>query len=166
MPSHFPPTGWLAYPGQPGLFYRADEVLTEADLRSRFGTSEPTTPKPTPRVTVVHAEPEELPEDDEPEESILDASSALGDCLKLIERIRKDAKRHGLTGQERARLADAEGKQLGLRARLEKEANKLEVTIIRTHPEWARVKSSILNALKPYPKAAAAVVEALAETGA
>jgi len=66
-----------------------------------------------------------------------------------------------LTDGATSKLRDTLAKLLALRARMERDQEMLEDRAVREHPEWLKVKSAILNALKPFPKASAAVIEAL-----
>lgn len=66
-----------------------------------------------------------------------------------------------LTETGAARLRDTAAKLLALRSRLERDRDMLEDRLVRDHPEWQRVKATLLRALKPYPDAAAAVAKAI-----
>jgi len=90
------------------------------------------------------------------------APSTLEDCLALLNVIRRDRSQQGLMPSERVKLADAEARILGLRARLEQAAEFAESRYVHEHPSWIRLRRAILHALEPHPAAAKAVVEALA----
>lgn len=66
-----------------------------------------------------------------------------------------------LTAPLRLKLSDGLAKFLALRARLEREEELLEDRIVREHPEWRRLTSTIVEVLRPFPEAARAVAEAL-----
>jgi hypothetical protein len=84
-------------------------------------------------------------------------------CLEVLQSIRVARSEGNLVASERVKLADTETKILGLRARLEMQQELSEHRIVRAHPEWHRIKRLIARALKPYPQATRAVVEALQE---
>lgn len=84
-------------------------------------------------------------------------------CLEVLQSIRIARSDTGITGPERMKLADTETKILGLRARLEMQQELSEHRIVRAHPEWHRIKRLLARALKPYPNATKAVIEALQE---
>lgn len=66
-----------------------------------------------------------------------------------------------LVPSERVRLADVYGKQLALKARLEREQELVEDRLVREHPAWKRIRDSLLAALRPWPDAAKAVAQTL-----
>ncbi len=84
-------------------------------------------------------------------------------CLEVLQSIRVARSEGNLIASERVKLADTETKILGLRARLEMQQEMSEHRVVRAHPEWHRIKRLIARALKPYPEATRAVIEALQE---
>jgi hypothetical protein len=78
-----------------------------------------------------------------------------------IETILTALKDKNLTDGASAKLRDTLAKLLALRSRLERDRDLLEDRLVREHPEWARLKAAILDALKPHPKAAEAVIRAI-----
>lgn len=89
--------------------------------------------------------------------------STLDDCLDMLDAIREQRNRADLINSERVKLADTEAKILALRARLELQAELQEDRIVRTHPEWLRLKRVMVKALEPFPEALRALVTALQE---
>ncbi|MBZ0120873.1 MAG: hypothetical protein K8H88_28015 [Sandaracinaceae bacterium] len=71
-----------------------------------------------------------------------------------------------LIASERVRLADAVGKLLALKARLERERELIEDRIVREHPVWKRIRERLTATLRPFPDAARAVAQALEELDA
>jgi len=66
-----------------------------------------------------------------------------------------------LTDGASAKLRDTLAKALALRTRLERDRELLEDRFVREHPEWLKLKTNIIKALEPHPKAAKAVLEAI-----
>lgn len=87
--------------------------------------------------------------------------STLEDCMALLAVIRRDRMQQGLMPSERVKLADAEARILGLRARLEQAAEFAESRYVHEHPAWIRLKRAILAALEQHPAAAVAVANAI-----
>src|SRR6185295_14316631 len=82
------------------------------------------------------------------------APGTMGDAQSLLRAIRAEYKKPSRSPAELARLFDTEAKTLALCARLEKEAELSEARLVRDSPWWARLKLTILDALKPHPAAA------------
>ncbi len=78
-----------------------------------------------------------------------------------ISEILEALKEEALIESEAAKLRDTAAKLLALRARLERDRDMLEDRIVRGHPEWLKLRTAILAALKPHPAALAAVLEAI-----
>ena len=88
-------------------------------------------------------------------------SSTLEITCSQIAAIETALGNEALTDTNAARLRDTLGKMLALRARMERDSALEEDRVVREHPEWLRVKAAIIEALRPYPDAAAAVAEVL-----
>jgi transcriptional regulator with XRE-family HTH domain len=82
-------------------------------------------------------------------------------CLALIADVQKERKVDGLVPAERIKLADAEGRLLSLRHRLEKEHDLLESRIVNEHPSWVRLRRTLVAALAKHPAAARDVMAAI-----
>jgi hypothetical protein len=93
------------------------------------------------------------------------APSTLEHCAELLAQIRAQRSARDLMPADRVRLADTEAKILGLRHRLEKEAELLEDRICREHPAWKRARGELARVLARHPQAALEVAEALARLG-
>ena len=92
----------------------------------------------------------------------LDDAGTLEIAKAQIDAILKELeKADTLTDGAAAKLRDTLAKLLALRARLERDRDLQEDRLVREHPEWARTKARILDALRPFPEAARAVAEAL-----
>lgn len=66
-----------------------------------------------------------------------------------------------LTEAASAKLRDTLTKALALRTRLERDQELLEDRFVREHPKWLELKGAILAALRPFPDATKAVIEAI-----
>jgi hypothetical protein len=93
------------------------------------------------------------------------AKAPLGNTIDEINRqiqsIREDLAAGNRLPSEISRLRDAERAALALRAKLEKERELLEDRVVRDHPAWKRLQTQILAALRPYPAASKAVLDAI-----
>jgi transcriptional regulator with XRE-family HTH domain len=76
----------------------------------------------------------------------------------ILDRLADD---DSLIESESAKLRETLAKLLALRARLERDRDLLEDRFVREHPAWTRTRSAIVEALRPYPDAADAVVKVL-----
>lgn len=90
-------------------------------------------------------------------------SSSLEECLQLLANIRAARSVPGLLPSEQVKLADAEARILGLRAKLELSAETSEARYVAAHPAWIKLKRAILKALEKHPIALAAVEAAIEE---
>jgi transcriptional regulator with XRE-family HTH domain len=81
----------------------------------------------------------------------------------LLACIRHDKEHLKLTQAATSKLRADEQRALTLIARLEAQAEMQEDRFVRSHPEWKRLRDIILRALKPYPDASRAVLEAIEE---
>lgn len=75
--------------------------------------------------------------------------------------IRHDMRHGGLTASARSRMRSDEARTLALIAKLQRDEELSEDRYVNNHPAFIRHCDKILAALKPYPKAAKAVVAAL-----
>lgn len=87
----------------------------------------------------------------------------------LVERVRHslvcigiDLRAPDLSTSARSKLRSDEARTVALLAKLEREHELTEPRYVREHPEFRRHCERVLVALKPYPDALRAVVEALA----
>jgi len=78
-----------------------------------------------------------------------------------IDEILESLEDESITDSAKAKLRDTLAKALALRTRLERDRELLEDRVIREHPGWVKLKKSILTALKPYPEATKAVIQAI-----
>lgn len=118
-----------------------------------------TEPTPTP-IPPAHPEPVLAP-------AIPPVSgTSLEEACALIQRIRVAASAPGLMRSELARLQDAETRAIALRAKLERDQELFEDRVVREHPFWARIRTAILDALRPHPEATRDVIAALDRIGA
>lgn len=92
------------------------------------------------------------------------APTTLDDCMALLAVIRRDRMQTGLMPSERVKLADAEARILGLRARLEDNERLAESRYVTGHPAWVKLKRAILRALERHPDAMQSVLDAITET--
>lgn len=92
--------------------------------------------------------------------------STLDDVLLLLDLARFDVAQPNLVAAERSRLLLATSRLLAQREQLERAAELAEDRYVREHPAWHRLRAAIVRALVPYPAAAKAVLDALAELGA
>lgn len=77
--------------------------------------------------------------------------------------IRRALRNKGLSEAARSKKEDTYAKLLALKARLEREQELVEDRIVREHPMWRRIRERIVEAVRPYPDAAKAIVSALEE---
>lgn len=105
--------------------------------------------------------------------SAIEAAMRAGTDLDTLEltnlalaSIRATLARGNLSEAASARTQDSLTKLLSLRARLERDQELLDDRIVRDHPQWARIKEAIRNAVEPFPDAARAIHEALEKLGA
>ena len=107
----------------------------------------------------------EVPTDPTQKNTVDDQLSEDDDTLDIIRKqlleVREALASPGLTDSAQLKLLDVSAKLLALRNRLERDRELQEDRMVREHPEWMRIKTAILNALKPYPEAATAVAEAI-----
>lgn len=90
----------------------------------------------------------------------LAADSTLEGVNKLLTALDKFQAEGALTPSSLLKFADIIGKQLALRARLERDRSLLEIRIISEHPKWPLIVGALREALRPYPDAARAVANA------
>lgn len=95
-----------------------------------------------------------------------DGSDTLELTNLALASIRATLARGNLSEAASARTQDSLTKLLSLRARLERDQELLDDRIVRDHPQWARIKEAIRNAVEPFPDAARAIHEALEKLGA
>lgn len=93
--------------------------------------------------------------------STLSSPTTLEETDRLLASIRLHASDKQLMPNDRVRLADAEGKILSLRHRMQRDTDLLEDRIIREHPAWQRVRGEIARVLARHPQAADEVADAL-----
>jgi hypothetical protein len=110
-------------------------------------------PPPAPNIVTAEMRARQLAE--------LRSGNALDECLELLATIRAERQVDGLLPGERVKLADAETKVMGLRAKLEQSGETSEARYVAQHPAWRRLKRAILEALKPHPVAARDVLAAI-----
>jgi transcriptional regulator with XRE-family HTH domain len=79
----------------------------------------------------------------------------LQNCMQLLDAYREARAQPNLVPAERVRLADAEGRMLALRMKLEREAELSEDRFVRKHPGWKRTRGLIVKALAKHPAALA-----------
>jgi hypothetical protein len=84
-------------------------------------------------------------------------------CEALLQTIRDHRKKPGLLAAESVKLADAETRLLSLKHRLEKETELQDERIVRHHPMWLQIKTTLGRVLVKWPDAARAVAAALKE---
>jgi transcriptional regulator with XRE-family HTH domain len=82
---------------------------------------------------------------------------------ELLRVVREDRRAAGMLPSERMKLVGEETRLLGLKHRLEREAELLEDRIVKQHPLWARIRTAIGDTLVRWPEAAVAVAEKLRE---
>lgn len=92
----------------------------------------------------------------------LAAESTLEGVNKLLTALDKFQAEGALTPSTLLKFADIIGKQLALRARLERDRALLELRIITEHPKWPLIVAAMREAHRPYPDAARAVAVAFA----
>lgn len=144
------------------IFARYGIPVETWDQRPRL--SEPIDP-PANEFNRVQLAPAPPPPAEPLPEPVIESTTALEDCMRLLAIIRRDRALPGIIPTERAKLVDAEAKLLKLRAELEGRAELSEDRYVREHPAWLRARSVISNTLKQYPEAARAVAEALERLG-
>lgn len=90
--------------------------------------------------------------------------STLESCLQVLDTLRAArAAAPNLIASEAIKLADAEGRMLALRARLERDNERTEDRLVREHPEWQRLKRLIVRVLTNHPAALKDLAAALGE---
>lgn len=92
--------------------------------------------------------------------------STLDDVLQLLAELDADASADGVLPSDRARIRDTKTKALALKARIEAQDALFEAQAITKHPAWRRIRTTIVESLRPYPDAARAVATALQEADA
>lgn len=90
---------------------------------------------------------------------------AAAECQALHASIRSARSRGGLTTAELIRLTDSETRLLTLRHRMEREAEMLEDRIIREHPKWALVKTTLMRAVAVCPSCTKRLLAELSRLG-
>ncbi len=75
--------------------------------------------------------------------------------------IRHDARHRDLTFSDRTKLRGDETRALALVAKLETAAELSEDRYVKKHPAWLALRKRIIAALRPFPDAAKAVLEAM-----
>ncbi|MCP3886471.1 MAG: hypothetical protein GY700_13575 [Propionibacteriaceae bacterium] len=90
-----------------------------------------------------------------------DDNDALVMAMEQIDEIKIDLGNVNLTDAAKAKLRDTLTKLIALKVRIERDRDLLEDRVVREHPEWLKLKSRILEALKPHPEVAKAVAESI-----
>ncbi len=80
--------------------------------------------------------------------------------------IRHDLDHLELDVASRSKLRGDETRAIGMLAKIEKEMELREARYVYEHPAWLGLRVVILRALKPYPEASQAVLDALVDTEA
>jgi hypothetical protein len=88
------------------------------------------------------------------------------DVDAVIANCRRGLAAGGLLPSEQAAWQERMLKALATRQKMSNEADVREDKVVRYNPRWQTVRQRIAEALAPFPKAAAAVVEVLAELDA
>jgi transcriptional regulator with XRE-family HTH domain len=122
-----------------------------ASFASTVGQVDPSYPTPLPTAKTVKPAPASS------------SPSTMEGVETLLRTIREHRKKAGLLAAEQVKLADAETRLLSLRHRLEKEVELSDERIVKGHPMWVRIKSTIATTLVRWPDAARAVAAALRE---
>lgn len=144
-----PIDAWLLPPNAP-----ADSVVYNAS-----GAVAETADRPDRRPYSGNGDEEIPPYPEPPDEE----ASTLEHMKHLIACIRHDKEHRKLTAAAISKLRADEQRALTLIAKLESMAEMQEDRFVTQHPKWKRLRDVILRALRPFPEAARAVVEAIEE---
>lgn len=80
---------------------------------------------------------------------------------QLLRSLRSARNNPEMLPTDRVKLATAETRAYEMIRKMDKDNEMAEDRIIRQHPKWKRMQSAMIAALKPFPDAMRAVVEAL-----
>ena len=85
----------------------------------------------------------------------------MDDTNRLLDDLDADAEAGDLSPSELGRIRDTKAKTLALKARLEAQSEMFETAAVTKHVGWRRMRDAMLEALRPFPDAARAVVTAI-----
>lgn len=89
--------------------------------------------------------------------------STLEEVTQLLEELDHDAGADGIMPSELVRIRDAKVKALSLKARIEAAFALFEAAAVTKHPAWRRIRSIVLDELRPHPELARRIAERLVE---
>ena len=92
-----------------------------------------------------------------------DSLTGLEMCKRQLVRLHRLVDDTGLTSAELLKVEHEIGAAIRTKESIEAKAEMLEVRIVREHPTWRAMEARITEALRPFPDAAQAVADALAE---
>jgi len=119
--------------------------------------------KPKPKPKKAAPKPARAPREIPPYPDAPEAGAGtVVDVRYLLVCIRHDLQHRELTAGARSKLRSDEARTIALVAKIEREEELKEDRYVRNHPAFREHCDRILGALKPYPEAAQAVIDAMA----